>query len=246
MTRQPPPDKVERWLAALDERLRDALADEKVITGHIIQVIAESMVDVAGGKCTLRERGDMLRALRDGMSHLVGMEYAWRLVRRNCLRLLANWDCVAEGVAPEPWRGQPAITEAVVVGLRVMPRERLLLKVNLKTGVCAGITGMTVMPRRVADYFVEHLAGVSSMECATEDISGMRLTATVSESQDGSGLLELRNLDATARQKKLNRELEKSRDERKGCSSQAPCNQCSRTVDQCPLAVFLPEPGGVK
>ena len=141
---------------------------------------------------------------------------------------------------------QPAITEAVVVGLRVMPRERLLLKVNLKTGVCAGITGMTVMPRRVADYFVEHLAGVSSMECATEDISGMRLTATVSESQDGSGLLELRNLDATARQKKLNRELERSRDERKGCSSQAPCNQCSRTVDQCPLAVFLPEPGGVK
>ena len=102
------------------------------------------------------------------------------------------------------------------------------------------------MPRRVADYFVEHLAGVSSMECATEDISGMRLTATVSESQDGSGLLELRNLDATARQKKLNRELEKSRDERKGCSSQVPCNQCSRTVDQCPLAVFLPEPGGVK
>ena len=73
MTRQPPPDKVERWLAALDERLRDALEDEKVITGHIIQVIAESMVDVAGGKCTLRERGDMLRALRDGMSHLVGL-----------------------------------------------------------------------------------------------------------------------------------------------------------------------------
>lgn len=243
MRRPPSPDRVDRWLAELDGRLMAFSGDGRVMDAAGIRELAEAVVGVAGGRPSARARGDMLRALCGGLSHLEGKESSHRLLRRNCLRLLANWDCVSQGVTPEPWLGQPVRTEVVVVGVRPLPKERLLLKANLKTGVCAGITGMSVMPRRVADYFVEHLAGVSRLECATEDISGMRLTATVSESRDGSALLEMRDIDTTERQKRMNRELERARDERKGCSSQVPCNQCPRRVGQCPLAVFLPEPG---
>lgn len=190
---------------------------------------------VSKAKPTLEQLG----ALGDTLAWLKGLTLDEKHLKRNALRVFANWQFIREGVPIPEWDGTPDTAEVYVLGVaRLKPKagaDRLMLTVKLKSGLGAGIIQCGLLYRAAIETFLDHRAGCSNMQCTAEEISGMLFMATVTF--DGT-LLHFADLQTTERQRKHNKELTARRSDPQRCRRGIPCNVCEKTVAECPLAVW--------
>jgi len=85
---------------------------------------------------------------------------------------------------------------------------------------------------------LRRLSGAGSLNCAVEEISGMK--AQLSVELQGE---DIRVLDWKCSQsdKEYNRKLTEMRRDARKCSRPIPCNTCSSTVSNCQLAIWVAE-----
>lgn len=180
------------------------------------------------------------------LSHLVGGVHTKAVLNSNALRLLANWHFIREGMEVPMWDGAAETMSLVVIGVKRMepgkwgPRHMLLVK--MKSGLAAGIIQCTVANDSVIYGFIDHSSGAAKMECPAEEIAGMRVKALVEARPDGS--VKLSCLEADEAMRKHNKDLAERRLDPAKCPQPVPCNVCSKTVRECPLAVWLPDTKG--
>ena len=181
-------------------------------------------------------------ALWDTLSHLLGQTPTPALIKRNAMRVIANWNFIEEGVPIPTWDGMPLTSDAVFVGVARLPvgegeMPKLYLRVKLKTGLCAGIiTGVSVSASKIG-YFLDHVGGVAHSHCNVEEIAGMQ--ARLQVSWEG-GKLVILDWQATDAQKSANRKITEARSDAAKCTRSQPCNVCKADISQCSLAVWLP------
>lgn len=222
------------------EKLNKGLGDYAgvLMADSSVYAMANGIVDVlfSGSK---QDRSKARDAVMTSLKHLSGRKHDSAVIAKNLYRIAANWHLLKKGVSIPEWNGSPVVSRVVVVGLRRLKHERFFMKLKLKSGVAAGVVACTVMSKNMADYFVEHSAGCGRLEASPEDISGMELTAVVKA--NGSDSVRLTDLTTNEQQKKHNKELVENRSAAGRCTSGCPCNVCPRTIQQCPLAIWLPE-----
>lgn len=183
-------------------------------------------------------------ALYETCKHLLGCAPDKALVKANMLHIIANWHLIEDGMEVPMWDGSQCSADAVFLGVHrlktpegVMPK--LIVRVKLKSGLCAGIIRSVELPASRIGQFLDRVAGVSRYHCALEEIAGMEARVIV----DYSGnRLNLYDWSCSEPQKVANRQLTEARTDAAKCVHSQPCNVCKRTIEQCPLAVWLPKP----
>ena len=191
---------------------------------------------------------EQLSALEQSTDHLLNQVLTQELIDANAYRVLANWHFIHEGMEIPVWEGEPIDCACTFLGLerkRLQINNKLYLQVRMKlrSGLAAGIIqGVRFTPRQVA-FFLRRLSGTNSLNCAIEEISGMRAQVTVEANGD-----EIRVLDWKCNQsdKEYNRSLAEARRSPRKCTTPIPCNTCRSTVVDCPLAIWLAQPKETK
>ena len=191
---------------------------------------------------------EQLSALEKSTAHLLGQKLTKQLLHSNALRILANWHFIYEGMEIPVWEGEPIDCACTFLGLerkRLQINNKLYLQVRMKlrSGLAAGIIqGVRFTPRQIA-FFLRRLSGTNSLNCAIEEISGMKAQVTVETNGD-----EIRVLDWKCNQsdKEYNRSLAEARRSPRKCTNPIPCNTCRSTVADCPLAIWLAQPKETK
>ena len=189
---------------------------------------------------------DQLTAALGTLEHLVGGTHSKATLNNNVLRILANWHFIRDGMEVPMWDGNAEDMSMVVIGVRQMqpgaygPRHMLLVK--MKSGLAAGIIQCAVVNDSVIYGFIDHSSGTAKMNCPAEEIAGMRMSAVVEARPDGS--VKLSNLNANQAMRWHNKDLAERRQDPAKCPNPVPCNVCSKTVRECPLAVWLPKEEG--
>lgn len=189
--------------------------------------------------------GAMREALWDGVAHLIGQTPGRAELRSNLSRLLANWNFIAEGMHVPLWDGKATTSDAVFIGVskaKTKPgeRQKYLVKTKLKTGVCAGIIQCVPLNDNQIYNFLDKVSGTRKYNCSAEEIAGMRARLDVEVM--GEDLL-IRHMACTENQRKSNKQIAEARSDLRKCARCMPCNACTRTVLDCPLAVWLPTQG---
>lgn len=234
----------EKWVNDRMCRIGERLGDyaNKLLDDKTFRQLCD---DVAGWGAPLKwtRMPGLRNAIRATLDHLKGAAHAEKVIRANVLRVYANWHFVKEDTAIPMWDGSPETMSMVVIGVKRLPgdggRQRYMLLVKLKSGLAAGIIQCTVARDSVINGFLAHDAGVARYNCATEEIAGMRFKAVVEALPDGS--VKASDWKTNDSMRKHNKDLAERRSDPAKCMSQVPCNVCSRTVRECPLAVWLPE-----
>lgn len=176
--------------------------------------------------------------------HLLGTTPTKEVLVANLYRLAANWYLIEDGVIIPTWGGEPTPSDVAFLSVKKGPkqatdkRRKYEVKIRLKTGLCAGIISWVSLSDAFIYRFLDRIAGTRSFKCSAEEIAGM----------EGRAIVELRNgryvlseLTATQRQKENNRRISEARSAVDKCRRGIPCNVCSATVKQCPLAVYESE-----
>lgn len=181
-------------------------------------------------------------ALWESVEHLKGKLMTPALIKRNTLRVIANWHFIEDGMEIPMWDGGSCVTDVVFIGVtRVKTAEgsqpKMLVRLKLKTGLCAGIIHDAVLSVNKVGYFLDHVGGVGRYHCNVEEISGMQARLTVY--YEGHELF-IREWRCTDPQKVANRRLTDARTDVAKCTRSQPCNVCSADITQCKLAVWLP------
>lgn len=181
-------------------------------------------------------------ALWESVEHLKGKLLTPALVKRNMLRIIANWHFIEDGMEIPMWDGGSCVTDVVFIGVvRLRTAEgaqpKLLVRIKLKTGLCAGIIYEAVLSVNKIGYFLDHVGGVGRYGCNVEEIAGMQARLTVY--YEGHELI-IREWRCTDQQKVANRKLTDARTDVAKCTRSQPCNVCSADITQCRLAVWLP------
>jgi len=236
--REPPAAKVSAWLKALEpclERLDNVDIDTAGLGGLLASVF---------GVVQPRKKPDdaELSAAASTLGHLVGKRHTKAMLVRNVTRLLANWHFIRSGMPVPVWDGNPMTAALLVLGVKRMQladgRMGYMLLVKLKTGLAAGIIKCMVLSDNAVDALMDHKVGVSSYQCAREEISGMEIRAVVSLRFDDT--LKAHEFDTTDAMRKHNRDLADRRSNPRKCSTGMSCNACRKNIKECPLAVWLP------
>ena len=183
-------------------------------------------------------------ALYETTKHLLGKTPDKAMIKGNILRIIANWNLIEEGQPIPVWDGSTCLTDVVFLGvLRARQPEgskpKLLVRCKLKSGLCAGIIRNTMLPASRIGQFLDHVAGVGSYHCSTEEIAGMETRAFVDYAGNQLNIYEWK---CTGDQKADNRKLTEARTDAARCIDAKPCNVCRKDITQCPLAVWLPRP----
>ena len=114
----------------------------------------------------------------------------------------------------------------------------LKLRLKLRTGIAAGIiTWCSFTPRQI-HFFLQRHSGCKTLNPAVEEVSGMRASLVVEMQGDD---LKVVDWKCTADEKKFNRQLTEARRNVRKCSVFRPCNTCPKTIEDCALAIWLPE-----
>lgn len=182
-------------------------------------------------------------ALYATCKHLLGQSPSRSVVKGNVLRIIANWHFIENGMEIPVWDGSTCTADAVFLGVLrektpegVMPK--LIVRVKLKSGLCAGIIRSVELSANRIGQFLDHVAGVSTYHCALEEIAGMEARVVVD--YEGNRL-NLYDWTCSQAQKAANRALTMARTDAAKCLNAQPCNVCKKDIKQCPLAVWLPK-----
>jgi len=204
---------------------------------------AEAEADPSGMQTATREK--LCGMARDALSRLQGRTLNRQKLEANVRRLLANWHFLRDGDTIPDWDGSRTEAEALFIGvLRQPPRQgglpRILARVKLKTGLCAGIIQCTSLNVQSIWSFMDRNCRFNRDEPPTpEELAGMAASVTVSMLPDGS--LRIHQWSCNERQRKRNRELTMLRSAPGKCTHCIPCNACPADIRQCSLAVWLPK-----
>ena len=219
-------------LPRLDE-LADKVCDKQALSAYC------NILRQARSKRLLND--EQLSALEKSTSHLMGHTLTKQLLHSNAYRVLANWHFIHDGMAIPVWEGEPIDCACTFLSLnrkRIQVNNKLYLQVRMKlrSGLAAGIIyGVRFTPRQVG-FFLRRLSGTNSLNCAIEEISGMKAQVTIETDGD-----DIRVLDWNCNQsdKEYNRSLAEARRNPRKCSNPIPCNTCRCTVNDCKLAIWL-------
>lgn len=234
--RQPTSPIIDKWFGQIKTDL-NVYAD-KVLTREDLVALAK----LVGGAVTPGKA--VSTAFVASLAHLIGKPHSRAVINRNIRRVLANWHFIDEGMTIPDWDGSSTDADAVVIGVKNAGTtaggfRAFLVLFKLKTGLVAGITRCSLESERRIEAFLQHDSGCANYSCAPEEIAGMRVRVTVSSA--GGSLLKIEELSATSAQKKLNKELCEARSDVTKCGNPIPCNACGKTIEECPLAVWLKE-----
>ena len=241
---RPPSEKqVTSWLSQVRPALL-AAAEANCSTEAINKLVGAMFAAVAKKS---KPSPPQIAAAFAGLNHLKAKCSSVKLLTANVTRLLANWHFVRDGMQVPDWDGSRAASDLVVLGvkrLETAPGQRLqyLVAAKLKTGLCAGIISCGRLSDAAIYNFLQHTSGTAKLECAAEEIAGMRARATVSFVDD---MLKFHAWSCNDDQKKHNRDIAQRRVDPVKCRmAPTPCNVCNKNIRECPLAVWLPEPKG--
>ena len=187
--------------------------------------------------------GQQALALQQSLEHLRGSAHSADIIYLNMYRVLANWDFIREGMRIPVWGGEPITSDVIFVGVRLLRQSegampRYQVDVRLKTGIGAGIICGAALTAQAMQLFLDRISGCGKYNCTTEEIAGMQTKAVVSMKD---GRLLFHDWKCTPEQKKKNRELAELRGDPCKCKYKNMCNTCRKTIEDCPLAVWLPK-----
>ena len=184
---------------------------------------------------------DQGNAAYGSIMHLFGKQPSKELLVSNFYRLLANWQFIDEGIVIPQWEGQATQSDlaflAVEKHTQLTAKKRLLYNVRtrLKTGLCAGIITWVPLSELFIYRFLDRISGTRKFKCAAEEIAGMEARAIV---QINNGKYVLSDVSVSQKQKETNQAIASARSAVDKCVRGGPCNTCSATVADCPLAVY--------
>lgn len=186
---------------------------------------------------------EQLAALEQSTDHLLNQVLTQELIDANAYRVLANWHFIMEGMAIPVWNGERTDADVLFLGVskqRVTANNKLYLQVELKlrTGLAAGIITCGRFTPRQISYFLSKHSGTKKLNCAIEEISGMKASLVVEMQGDELSVVDWR---CTQDQRAYNRKLAEARRDVRKCSTFIPCNTCPQTIKECSLAIWLPE-----
>ena len=201
--------------------------------------------------CTLLKNACYKQKLKDhqwnqlvvSTEHLMGQQLTRKLLVSNSYRVLANFHFIMEGMPIPIWDGTSIDASVVFTGIdkkREVVKDKLYLTVELKlrNGISAGIIYRCTFTPRQLQFFLQRHSGCKSLNPAIEEVSGMRASLVIEMQGDQLKVLDWKCTDD---EKKYNRELTEARRNVRKCTPFRPCNTCPKTIEQCTLAIWLPE-----
>lgn len=238
--KQPPLSRVNKLYAEAEKLVPEY--GEAYMSEAVLRRFAVAMRDICHTARGTRFKLTSADALWASVQHLLGKTMTTAMLKRNMMRIIANWHFIEEGVEIPMWDGGSCVTDVVFIGiLRMKSAEggqpKLWCKLKLKTGLCAGIIIGVAVPVNKIGYFLDHVGGLSRYHCNVEEIAGMQAHLTVY--YEGRQLF-IREWRCTEAQKSANRKLTEARSDIAKCTRSQPCNVCSADITKCNLAVWLP------
>ena len=232
--------------SAVEQKLRVAMRGMSILDGvEMTEQNLSMFASMASAACLpkkTRLTSPQQVALYNSTRHLLGRRHTLLVLRKNMQRIIANWYFIMDGVPVPEWHGEQITADVVFLSVkRAQPRlgqRCLLVRTKLKTSIAAGIILWFPLLESTICHFLDSKSGCSKMNCAMEEISGMRARITFTAHND---VPRIQEWNATAVQKKANRELTEARTAVNKCEKMMPCEICRCTVSQCPLAVWAEE-----
>lgn len=236
--RVPSANVVSKRFALISDQLNE-FAD-KVCDRHILSAYCSLLKNACIKKQLTEEQWNSLVASTE---HLMGQQLTRKLLVSNAYRILANFYFIMEGMAIPVWDGTKTDASVVFTGIdkkREVVRDKIYLKAQIKfrNGISAGIIYWVAFTPRQIQFFLQRFSGCKSLNPAIEEISGMRASLVVELCGDQ---LKVLDWDCTADEKAYNRQLTEARRNVRKCTPFRPCNTCPKTIEQCPLAIWLQE-----
>lgn len=230
--------------AALVERQLAALGDKvDLYVGHDMTPdrIAALALDIFS--CLYKKKPMTARqqqALFDSLSHLMGQVSTRKMLLKNAMRIFANWEYIDRGSEIPVWEGEQirAVVEfQSLQRIRDIPSDCPVYAAptKLKNGLGAGIILCTVLRETVIDKFLHAWSGCSRYKCSAPEIAGMQAQVKLRAS-GGQALID--EWGRTNHTREHNVQLTEARLSPTKCSRMIPCEMCSMTVSQCPLAIW--------
>lgn len=241
--RPPSADRITEWMQTIKPQLTPFC--DRTLTRNDLATIAKLAFVSSMPKCKALKTDEALKAAVGSLDHLTGQEVDSKSLTKNVHRLVANLHFLADGMEIPEWDGSREYSDVVFIGVGSVQEDtngadRFIVSIKLKTGICAGIITCAVLSRRSLSQFLLRVSGTSKSECAVEEIAGME--ASLALSLAANGLLIVHSWSCNEKQKQHNRDIaEKRRNVMKCGLAPAPCNVCSKTIVECPLAVWLPK-----
>ena len=236
--RVPSANAVSKRFALISDKLSDMV--DKVCDKHILSAYCSILAAACTKQKLSKEQWDMLVASTE---HLIGQTLTRKLLVSNAYRVLANFHFIAEGMAIPIWDGGSIEASIVFTGLskkREQVKDKVYVKAQMKfrNGISAGIINWSAFTPRQIQFFLQRHSGCKSLNPAIEEISGMRASLVVEMQGDQLKVLDWKCTDD---EKKYNKALTEARRSVRKCTPFRPCNTCPKTIEQCPLAIWLPE-----
>lgn len=231
--------KVDQCMAVIRPLLKSFAKEQPKLT----QAQAEAAINAISSVMAKTKRLDdtQYAAAYESIKHTVGKAPDSQQVVNSYMRLAANWHIIKQGMDIPLWDGEIVDTDLVVLGIaRRRPHGRpgdRLVKIKLKTGLCAGIIQWIRLNDNIIEAFLQRHSSLGKFKCNTEEISGMHLKARAQ--LKGSALM-IRGLTSNQYQIGLNRKLCEARSDNK-CGRCSSCCACSMTTEHCPLAIWYKE-----
>ena len=244
----PSVQKVSEWMEEMRPKMAEIVDRGAELTRKDLKDIVKCLIRTISPSSKELRKPESTSAAMSALLHLEGQKVGLQMLMKNINRMLANLHFLYEGMEIPEWDGTRESAAVAFIGVRGVDNEasqsdRYIVKIKLKSGLCAGIITCAVLPRRSIALFLLKTSGTSKSECAVEEIAGMEATLTVS--LNDHGLLQVHEWSCSDDQKRHNRDIASRRRDVLKCEmAPSPCNVCMKTIMECPLAVWLPKPKG--
>lgn len=234
-----PISKIDARMDAFNKNFNKAISDT-IITNTELSEIAFNIAKVSNAstkKLTEEQKG----ALYQSIKHLEKKKCSVSVIKKNALRIIANWNFIEEGIPIPEWDGGCTTADLEFVGVyKPIDSNDLLDKIFIKTkllsGIAAGMVATCALYTNAVYFFLDKYSWVGSYKFQPEEVAGMRAKAVVSMESD---TLKIKEWVHTTSNKKHNNRLASYRTSNNKCSLQIECNECNKTVKQCSLAVWV-------
>ena len=239
MKKEPGQAFVDRCMARLTDRLQE-LAGKELDDASIGSFFASVSTVVKGHMPkTILSRA----ALAQSAGLRVGQIYQADRLSRIAYRIICNWHFIDAGMPIPEWDGSVTDVSLSILGVIRQRFNKRGIRVfdyfvRVKSGLPAGCLFETTLSEPMLIRFFSSSTGLSREDPPAEDFSGMLVRASVSFTD---GAFRVHEIDCTQTQRENNKKLEIARADPTKCKRNVMCNTCSKTVYECPLAVWFPE-----
>lgn len=243
MKRPPTQKEIDTRLTLVKDSLNE-FADKPITHDMLAQFVRLAF---HASQPSVKPSAGSTSAAMQSVEHLLGKSVSYKVLLRNMTRLLANWHFIRDEMVIPEWEGEPQTADAVFIGVTrlgtLAQQQQLLVAIKLKTGLCAGIITCAAVFESAMQLFLDSKSGTSKYKCAPEELAGMQARLLLMANSDGT--LRILEWDCTDSQRKHNKDLAERRSDLQKCpAAPLPCNACDKNIRECPLAVWLPQPGG--